>query len=72
MRECQYLRRIKRCGLVTVGVVLLEEICHWGGGFRSPSQAPGLSLFPLPADSIVKFSASSPALILSAAAMNLP
>jgi hypothetical protein len=22
---------IRRCGLIGVGVVLLEEVCHWGG-----------------------------------------
>ena len=26
---------IRRCGLVGVGVVLLEEVCHCGGGFET-------------------------------------
>jgi hypothetical protein len=26
---------IKRCGLVEVGVALLEEVCHCGCGFRT-------------------------------------
>ena len=43
MRECQYLRRIKRCGLIPVGVILLKSVTG-GGGFKSPSQAQWLSL----------------------------
>ena len=29
-REWHYLGRIRRGGLVGVGMALLEEVCHWG------------------------------------------
>jgi len=45
------------------GVALLEEVCHWGVGFGvSNAQAqPSVSLFLLPADADVEFSATSQA-----------
>lgn len=33
IRECYYLTEIRRCGLVVVDMVLLEEVCHWVLGF---------------------------------------
>ena len=38
------------CGLVGVGVVLLEEVCHWGWDLRFQKPRPGpvsLSLLPV-------------------------
>jgi hypothetical protein len=29
IREWHYLRGIRRCGLVEVGVAFLEKVCHW-------------------------------------------
>jgi hypothetical protein len=29
IREWHYLRGSRRCGLVGVGVALLEEVCYW-------------------------------------------
>ena len=60
---------IRRCGLVGVGVALLEEVCHCGGGFEI-SCAQGTprvthSLL-LPLDQAVELLAPSPASCLPA------
>ena len=34
------IRKTRRCGLVEVGVALLEEVSHWLWGFKSPCQPP--------------------------------
>ena len=31
---------IRRCGLIRVGVPLLEEVCHCGGWLGDPSPTP--------------------------------
>ena len=40
--EWQYLAGIRRCGLVGVGGVFLEEVCHWGRALRLQKLHPGL------------------------------
>lgn len=41
---------VRRCGIVEVGVDLLEEVCHWGWSSRfqmlSQAQCHSLSLLP--------------------------
>ena len=61
------MRRIKRCGLVDLGISLLEEVYHWKWAvrFQKPKPAP-LSHFLLPGDSDVELLATSPALYLLA------
>ena len=70
IREClgigewHYLRRIRRCGLVGVGVALLEEICHRELGFEvSKAQArPSATLLPIDPDVVLSYySSTSPA-----------
>jgi hypothetical protein len=49
----------RSCGLVRVGVVLLEEVCHWGWALRSP-EAHARPRVSLPAACpYVEFSATS-------------
>jgi hypothetical protein len=40
---------MRRCGLVAVGVALLEEVCHCGKALRSQKLKPGLVHHFLPA-----------------------
>jgi hypothetical protein len=35
----------RRCGLVRVGVALLEEVCHWGWTLRFQKLEPDASLY---------------------------
>jgi hypothetical protein len=50
-----------RCGLVGVGVTLLEEMCHWGWALRSQMIKPGSMAHSLvPADPDIELSATSP------------
>jgi hypothetical protein len=57
---------IRRCGLVGVGVALLEEVCHYVGmGFEifyvQATPRVARSLLLLPVDHAVELSAPSPA-----------
>lgn len=52
------------CGLVRVGVALLEKVCHWEWALKSQMLKPGPvshSLFLLPANPDVEFLATMPA-----------
>ena len=63
------LGRVRRCGLVGVGVILLEEVFYWGRAlrFQKPKTCPvSISLCLLLWDQDVKFSATVPALCMSA------
>jgi hypothetical protein len=50
----------RRCGLVSVVVALLEEVCLGGGGL-SVSNALKVGIFLLPADQDLELSSNSPA-----------
>ena len=54
---------VRRCGLIGVGVAMLEEVCHCGGwALRSVIlKVCSQSLLLLPADPDVELSAPSPA-----------
>jgi len=41
IREWFYLTKISGCGLVGIGVALLEEVCHWGWVFGFQMLKPG-------------------------------
>jgi hypothetical protein len=62
------LGRIRRYGLVRIGVTLLEEVCLWEMGFEvSKAQArTRIFLFLLPTYHDIKLSATSPAPCLHA------
>lgn len=63
IRECYYLTEIRRCGLVVVDMVLLEEVCHWvlGFGVWNAQARPSDSLSSCSLlDPDVEFSATSP------------
>ena len=55
-RDWHYLREISGYGLVGRGVVLMEEVCHWGVGFgvaetkARPSELHNVFLLPLDLD----------------------
>ena len=51
----------EKCGLVEVGVALLEEESVWGRALRSPMLCPSTLHFQLPADHDVGLSAPSSA-----------
>ena len=66
---------IKRCGLVGVGVALLEEVCHCEGGFEVSYMlklCPVHGLLLLLADQDVELSAPSSAQCLRARHHVLP
>jgi len=52
----------RRCGLVGVGVALLEEVCHCGDGLLRPSPSCLRTVHSwLPLDEDIELSAPSPA-----------
>jgi hypothetical protein len=51
------IRRIGRCGLVGVGVVLLREVCHWGLALRFQTLTPGSVPYSLSAPYISRHEA---------------
>lgn len=56
------LSGIRRCGFFEVGMTLLVEVGHWEWAWRFPKiPFQAQSLFLLPIDPDVKFSATSPA-----------
>jgi hypothetical protein len=52
---------IKRYDFVGVDMASLEEVCHWGWGFKCPSQTQWLSSFLPPANPDREFIGTSPA-----------
>jgi hypothetical protein len=69
MFGCLFIRSdtIRRYGLFGVGVVLMEENCHWRLALRSEALKPGLvdhCLFLLPVDPDVELSSTVTACML--------
>lgn len=60
---------VRKCDIVGVGVVFLEEVFHYWLAFTFHNEAKCHPLFLLPANSDVKFSAPSPGLCLTPASM---
>lgn len=55
------IRRVGRCDLVGIGVILLEAVCDWGwaSGFQKSKSGPESLLLLIDLD--VKFPSTSPA-----------